>query len=263
MHQASQITADPDVRDAALAGTVSPGKAAAIGRVLRDLPWAEMTPEQNRAAADTLIGQAAGGATTRQIAGSTDKVLEQVAPNLAPSPEGRAAEAERQRRQAIRERHLTFTDTGTGSVRILGQVPQMEGDLLRSVVGACVERGRGDERRELEALKYQRATGDLSAGEYLAARTALQERERRTTAQRQADSDDEHRGSLLTLDARRKLLKARSASDQWRIDFDETGRPHVHPPRRMRGDLPPGHPDTRENSARTDPDQPQQTPLIA
>jgi hypothetical protein len=102
VHQASRIGADPDVRDAALAGTVSPGKAAAIGRVLRDLPRAEMTPEQNRAAADTLIGQAAGGATTRQIAGSTDKVLEQVAPNLAPTPEGRAAEAERQRRQAIR-----------------------------------------------------------------------------------------------------------------------------------------------------------------
>ncbi|MEE8869840.1 MAG: HNH endonuclease signature motif containing protein [Acidipropionibacterium acidipropionici] len=52
-------------------------------------------------------------------------------------------------------------------------------------------------------------------------------------------------------------------ADQWRIDFDETGRPHVHPPRRMRADLPPGHPDAEENSARTDPDQPQQTPLIA
>ncbi|AFV90908.1 HNH endonuclease [Acidipropionibacterium acidipropionici ATCC 4875] len=188
VHQASRIGADPAVRDAALAGTVSPGKAAAIGRVLRELPRHDMTPDQRQAAADVLLGQAAGGATTRQIAGSTDRILEQVAPNLAPTPEGRAAEAERQRRRAIRERELTFTDTGKGSVRIFGQVPQMEGDLLRSVVGACVERGRGDERRELEALKIQRASGDLSAGEYLAARTALQEREHRTTAQRQADA---------------------------------------------------------------------------
>jgi hypothetical protein len=38
------------------------------------------------------------------------------------------------------------------------------------------------------------------------------------------------------------------AADQWRITFDDTGRPHVHPPRRLRRDLPPGGNDG-ENSA--------------
>ncbi|AXE38748.1 HNH endonuclease signature motif containing protein [Acidipropionibacterium virtanenii] len=188
VHQAGRITADPRVRDAALAGTVSPGKAAAAGAVLRDLPRHDMSEAQRRAAAETLIDQAAGGVTTGQIARSADRVLEQVAPDLAPTPDGRAAEAERRRRRAVRERHLTFADTGRGSARIFGQLPQMEGDLLRTVVGACVERDRGDERRELETLKAQRATGELSAGQYFAARTVLGERESRTTAQRQADA---------------------------------------------------------------------------
>ncbi|ALN14714.1 hypothetical protein ASQ49_04830 [Acidipropionibacterium acidipropionici] len=188
VHQASRIGADPQVRDAALAGTVSPSKAAAAGAVLRELPRHDMSEAQRRAAAGVLIDQAAAGATTRQISRSGDKVLEQVAPKLAPTAEGRAAETERRRRQAIRERHLTLTDTGKGSVRILGQVPQTEGDLLRKIIGACVERGRGDERRELEALKARKVSGELSSGEYFAARTALQEREHRSTAQRQADA---------------------------------------------------------------------------
>jgi hypothetical protein len=273
----------------------------------------------------------------------------------------------------------------------------MEGDLLRSVVGACVERGRGDERRELENLKAQKASGELSAGQYFAARTALQEREHRTTAQRQADAltdmitalQDQgqipaaggetprvvvtldYTGLLqLAIDAAatgspldevstsrlrtaltgtsetgqdvpasvvrqaccdagllpvvlgeaseildvgrehrlvtppiRKALTLRDrgcivpgctvpaqacqahhvtpwwaggataldnlvlvcrhhhgliephrfdpAADQWRIDFDDTGTPHVHPPRRLRADLPPDHPDTRQDSAPT------------
>ncbi|WP_114046090.1 HNH endonuclease signature motif containing protein [Acidipropionibacterium virtanenii] len=188
VHQAGRITADPRVRDAALAGTVSPNKAAAAGAVLRDLPRHDMSEAQRRAAAERLIDQAAGGATTGQIARSADRVLEQVAPDLAPTPDGRAAEAERRRRRAVRERELTFVEDGRGSVRFWGRLPQMEGDLLRTVVGACVERGRGDERRELETLKAQRATGELSAGQYFAARTVLGERESRTTAQRQADA---------------------------------------------------------------------------
>ncbi|AXE37380.1 HNH endonuclease signature motif containing protein [Acidipropionibacterium virtanenii] len=188
VHQASRITVDPRVRDAALAGTVSPGKAAAAGAVLREMPLTEMTEAQRSAASGVLLDQAASGATTRQISRSADKVLGQVAPGLAPTADQKAAEAERRRRQAVRERYLTFTDTGQGSVRFFGQLPQTEGDLLRKVVQACVERGRGDERRELENLKAQKTSGELSAGQYFAARTALGERESRTTAQRQADA---------------------------------------------------------------------------
>ena len=188
VHQAGRITADPRVCDAALAGTVSPGKAAAAGAVLRELPRHEMSEAQREAAAGVLLDQAIGGATTRQIARSADRVLEQVAPELAPTAAGRAAEAERRRQRALRERELNFAEDGRGSVRFWGRLPQTEGDLLRTVIGACVERGRGDERRELETLKAQKVSGELSSGEYFAARTALQEREHRSTAQRQADA---------------------------------------------------------------------------
>ncbi|QCV94951.1 HNH endonuclease signature motif containing protein [Acidipropionibacterium acidipropionici] len=188
VHQAGRITADPAVRDAALAGTVSPGKAAAAGAVLRELPRHDMSEAQRQAAAGVLLDQAAAGATTRQISRSADRVLEQVAPELAPTAAGRAAETERRRQRALKERELNFADDGRGSVRVWGRLPQTEGDLLRKVIGACVERGRGDERRERETLKAQKVTGELSAGQYFAARTALQEREHRTTAQRQADA---------------------------------------------------------------------------
>ncbi|AMS05654.1 HNH endonuclease [Acidipropionibacterium acidipropionici] len=188
VHQAGRITADPAVRDAALAGTVSPGKAAAAGAVLRELPRHDMSEAQREAAAGVLLDQAIGGATTRQISRSADRVLEQVAPELAPTAAGRAAEAERRRQRALRERELNFAEDGRGSVRFWGRLPQTEGDLLRKVIGACVERGRGDERRELETLKAQKVSGELSSGEYFAARTALQEREHRSTAQRQADA---------------------------------------------------------------------------
>ncbi|ALN16171.1 HNH endonuclease signature motif containing protein [Acidipropionibacterium acidipropionici] len=188
VHQAGRITADPTVRDAALAGTVSPGKAAAAGAVLRELPRHEMSEAQRQAAAGALLEQAVGGATTRQISRSADRVLEQVAPELAPTADGRAAEAERRRQRALRERELNFAEDGRGSVRFWGRLPDTEGDLLRTVIGACVERGRGDERRELEALKTRKFSGDLSAGEYFAARAVLGEREHRTTAQRQADA---------------------------------------------------------------------------
>ncbi|ALN15213.1 hypothetical protein ASQ49_07935 [Acidipropionibacterium acidipropionici] len=188
VHQAGRITADPRVRDAALAGTVSPGKAAAAGAVLRELPRHDMTESQREAAAGALLEQAIGGATTRQIARSADRVLEQVAPELAPTAAGRAAEAERRRQRALRERELNFAEDGRGSVRLWGRLPETEGDLLRKVIGACVERGRGDERREVEALKAQKVSGELSSGEYFAARAALQEREHRSTGQRQADA---------------------------------------------------------------------------
>ncbi|MDN6555741.1 MAG: HNH endonuclease, partial [Acidipropionibacterium acidipropionici] len=77
VHQAGRITADPRVRDAALAGTVSPGKAAAAGAVLRELPRHDMSEAQREAAAGALLEQAIGGATTRQISRSADRVLEQ------------------------------------------------------------------------------------------------------------------------------------------------------------------------------------------
>lgn len=188
VHQASRMSADPRVRDAALAGDVSPGKAAAIAGVLGDLPRHDMTPWQRKAAAERLLEQAAGGATTRQIAGSADRVLEQVAPDLAPSATQKAAELERRRRRAVKDRGFHFAETGQGSIRFWGQLPDLEGAMLRNVVGACVERGRGDERRELESLKAQKGSGQLTPGAYFAARTVLQDRQARTTAQRQADA---------------------------------------------------------------------------
>lgn len=187
VHQAHRITADPQVARAALAGQVPPAKAAAIGRVLGELPADRMTGDQRRAAAAELINQAASS-TTRQITGSGERILERVAPDLAPSPADRAALLERQRRRALNDRHLAFGAEQDGAVRFWGQLPTLEATQLRLAVQACVERGRRDESDQLKALREQRRTAELTDADYLAARTDLASRESRSTGQRQADA---------------------------------------------------------------------------
>lgn len=187
IHQASRITTDPQVRDAALAGTVSPTKAAAIGAVLRDLPRHEMTPAQRQAAAAELLNTAETS-TTRQITGSADHVLERVAPDLAPSAADKAARLERQRRQAVKNRALHFSEETDGQVRFWGQLPTLEAAQLKAAVQAAVEHGRRDESDHIKALQQQRRSGTLADTEYFTARKQLAEQEARTTAQRQSDA---------------------------------------------------------------------------
>lgn len=187
IHQASRITTDPAVRDAALAGQVSPSKAAAIGGVLRDLPRHDMTPAQRQAAATELLASASTS-TTRQITGSADRILQKVAPGLAPSPTDVAARLERQRRAAVKNRALHFSDEHEGSVRFWGQLPTLEAAQLTAAVQAAVEHGRRDESDRLKALQNQRRTSELTDTQYLAARRELADQGARTTAQRQADA---------------------------------------------------------------------------
>jgi hypothetical protein len=146
-----------------------------------------MTPEQRRAAADDLIARAATS-TTRQIAGSADRVLERVAPDLAPSPADKAARLERQRRQALKDRAFRLGDEHEGSVRFWGQLPTLEAVQLRTAIQAGVEHGRRDESARIKALQEQRRSGALPDDQYFTTRRELADQEARSTAQRWADA---------------------------------------------------------------------------
>ncbi|MCI1748850.1 MAG: hypothetical protein LKI24_12655 [Acidipropionibacterium sp.] len=83
--RASKLAHHSDVRDAALAGDVSPDHATVIGEEIRKFPRGQMSDEQVDRAAGLFLDRAA---TTPpgQLKRATQKILEEVAPEAAPSP---------------------------------------------------------------------------------------------------------------------------------------------------------------------------------
>lgn len=133
----------PVVGAAARSGRVLPGQADAITDVLDrlgdELPAAELVRAQ-----ELMVGFAATHTSTelRRLAG---RLLEVVAPEVAEASE--AERLEREHRQAMRVRHLTFTPDHRGSVLIRGSLPVVEAEPLVKIVGAYAAAQRG-----LEAL---------------------------------------------------------------------------------------------------------------
>jgi len=187
VHRASAITANGSVRDAALAGTITPDHAVAIGQQLRQLPLDEMSADEKNAAAGKFI-DAARTTAPGQLSRRTASVLEAAAPRLAPSAADRAARAAALRRQAEAERKLCWGSDDHGSIWFSGKVPELEGRTIIGALQAFAEKGRQAERTELDALKVQRNRGIITTARYLALRKEVDARGARTTAQRMADA---------------------------------------------------------------------------
>ncbi len=187
VHRASAITANGTVRDAALAGTITPDHAVAIGQQLRQLPLDEMSADEKDAAAGKFI-DAARTTAPGQLSRRTASVLEAAAPRLAPSAADRAARAAALRRQAEAERKFCWGSDDHGSIWFSGKVPELEGRTIIGALQAFAEKGRQAERAELDALKVQRNRGIITTARYLTLRKEVDARGARTTAQRMADA---------------------------------------------------------------------------
>ena len=129
----------PVVGAAALAGDVLPGQAEAIGEVL-DRVGDELPGEELVRAQELMVGFAATHTSTelRRLAG---RLLEVVAPEVAEVSE--AKRLEREHRQAMRARFLTFTPDHHGSVLIRGSLPVVDAEPLVRIVGAYASAQRG------------------------------------------------------------------------------------------------------------------------
>ncbi|MCI1749463.1 MAG: HNH endonuclease [Acidipropionibacterium sp.] len=197
--RASKLTQNPKVKEAALSGDVSPDHATAIGEELGKLPQDQLSPEQVDRAAGLFLDRAA---TTPpgQLKRATKKILEEVAPEAAPSPDDEAARIAAQRSRAVKDRRLVWGSDGEGSTWFSGQLPDLEAQQLIGTLQAFGEKGRRAERDEAKALRDKRAEGHITDSQYLSARLELENREARSTAQRMADALVDMVGLLGSLD---------------------------------------------------------------
>ena len=112
IHRAGVIGARPVLQQAVLAGGVNIEQAAAIGVALGRLPE-ELSVDQVDAGEATLIGYAAQFDATG-LSRLGNRLVEVIAPEIA--DEADAKRLERERKLAERDRFLTFTADGHGSV---------------------------------------------------------------------------------------------------------------------------------------------------
>ncbi|MCI1749713.1 MAG: HNH endonuclease, partial [Acidipropionibacterium sp.] len=131
---------------------------------------------------------------------ATQKILEEVAPEAAPSPGDEAARIAAQRSRAVKDRRLVWGSDGEGSTWFSGQLPDLEAQQVIGTLQAFGEKGRRAERDEAEALRDKRTEGRITDSQYLTARLELESREARSTAQRMADALIDMVGLLASLD---------------------------------------------------------------
>ncbi|WP_232547061.1 HNH endonuclease signature motif containing protein [Propioniciclava soli] len=132
------------VRDAARAGDVMPAQSDAITAVLDQLP-ADLQEAVVEEAQHMMVGFAATHTST-ELRRLTHRLVELLAPEVAEAHE--AARLERERAQATRARHLTFTPDHCGSILIKGSLPVAQAELVVKTVNAWAE----GQRRALDAL---------------------------------------------------------------------------------------------------------------
>lgn len=145
LHEGRDLVACPEVRDAGLAGQVSPSQARAITGVLGELPE-ELATDQ-RARAEAMMLDFAAEFDARGLVTLADHLLEVIAPDVAERLE--AARLERQQRRARRNRRLSFTHDGHGSVLVRGCLPAVAAQTLIAQIDAIAH---SEHRRALDAL---------------------------------------------------------------------------------------------------------------
>ncbi|MEA5154977.1 HNH endonuclease signature motif containing protein [Raineyella sp.] len=145
LHQGRDLAQFPVLATAGLAGRLSPQQARAISHVLTELPD-DLDPALLTRAQHDMVHHAAH-LDSHGLAVVAEHLLEVLAPDTADELE--AERLERERRLAARNRHLSLTPDGHGSVQVRGKLPALAAQTLIVQLDALADR---DRRRALDAL---------------------------------------------------------------------------------------------------------------
>ena len=132
LHHAADLERFGQVGDALRDGRANQFQARAVTDVLRKLPD-DLPAGAEREAETTMVGFCAEF-DSQHLKGLAQHLLEVVAPEIA--EEAEAARMERERKAALRNRHLTFADDGHGSTIIKGKLPTADAALLKAQIDA-------------------------------------------------------------------------------------------------------------------------------
>ncbi|MDO5494145.1 MAG: DUF222 domain-containing protein [bacterium] len=143
--RAKDVASRKAVQRATLSGEIGTGQAAAITKLLRELPR-DLTAEQKETAEEFLLNKAA----TTPAAGIPrlrKAALEAARPETEDTREAEMQRLEEQRRRAVRNRSLRFDDDGDGSITFRGSLPYLEAEGFQKLIEAYVESRRRTARR--------------------------------------------------------------------------------------------------------------------
>jgi hypothetical protein len=163
--KARELEQRPRVQEAATSGRISLDQASAINQALNGLPTGLDKAQHQEA--ERLILAAAAHAPAEKLRLMADSLATQVAPNLAESPDQRAARLEARDARAQARRCLRFGPEADGSIDFSGSLPVLDGRRLQQVVQAIADRdyrGAKDshDRRRLLQTPQQRLADALS-----------------------------------------------------------------------------------------------------
>lgn len=132
VHHAKDLDRFGRIGEALRDGQVNRFQARAVTEVLRKLPDDLSSAAEEQAQA-TMVGFC-DEFDSQHLKGLAHHLLEVVVPEVA--DEAEAARLERERRAALRNRHLSFADDGHGSTIVRGSLPTGDAALLRAQIEA-------------------------------------------------------------------------------------------------------------------------------
>ena len=132
VHHAKDLERFIQVGDALRDGRANHHQARAVTDVLRKLPD-DLPAGAEREAETTMVGFC-DQFDSQHLKGLAQHLLEVVAPEIADQAE--AARMERERKAALRNRHLSFAEDGHGSTIIKGKLPTGDAALLKAQIDA-------------------------------------------------------------------------------------------------------------------------------
>jgi hypothetical protein len=137
--KARELERRPRVRDAAASGQISLIQASAINHALDALPT-RLDAGQRRHAEDLILA-AADHLPPEKLRALSDRLVDQVAPQLADTPEQRAERLEARDSRARARRCLRFGPETDGSIDLSGSLPVVDGRQLQQLLQAIADRG--------------------------------------------------------------------------------------------------------------------------
>ena len=160
LHSGRDLAGAPQLRSAALDGTVTPQQMRGIRKTLKELP-AEFTAAQLEKATDSLVGKAAT-MTPRELGMQARAITTEVAPEQLPSREAELRALEQQRKRAVQRRRLSMVRDGDGSWLIDGSLPVLEGEKLRKLIAgyAASEQSKLKARNEQDHRTWEQRNAD-------------------------------------------------------------------------------------------------------
>lgn len=148
------LLAAPALKDAALAGTVTPAQASSIRKTLSELPE-DLTAYQKQQAT-TLLLDKASTMTPSELGRQAKNVLESIAPDTPEDGDAELRRLELQQRRAHRRRKVAWYSDDDGSVIFNISLPKLEADgfikLLDAYVGS--HRSTGIDKRPGAGAEY-------------------------------------------------------------------------------------------------------------